>query len=77
MHASESTQPAQRPHLIHATPYATTPTPGLYPSPLLQIPAADLLGEATLAAEHSMDLFALGILAYEVMTGKRFYGGEP
>ncbi|KAL4444917.1 hypothetical protein ABPG77_003967 [Micractinium sp. CCAP 211/92] len=39
-----------------------------------EIPAADLLGEATLAAEHSMDLFALGILAYEVMTGKRFYG---
>ena len=23
-----------------------------------------------------MDLFALGILAWEVMTGKRFYGGE-
>lgn len=39
-----------------------------------EIPSADLLGEATLAAEHSMDLFALGILAYEVMTGKRFYG---
>lgn len=41
-----------------------------------QIPGADLAGEAHIAADGSMDLFALGILAWEVMTGKRFYGGE-
>lgn len=45
-----------------------------YTSP--EIPAADLAGEATIAADPSMDMFALGILAFEVMTGKRFYGED-
>lgn len=43
-----------------------------YSSP--EIPAADLAGDATIAADPSFDMFALGILAFEVMTGKRFYG---
>lgn len=32
-------------------------------------------GEASISADPSMDMFSLGILAWEVMTGKRFFGG--
>lgn len=42
---------------------------------LSQLPAADMCGEATIAADPSMDMFSLGVLAWEVMTGKRFFGG--
>lgn len=34
-----------------------------------------MAGEATIAADPCMDMFALGVLAWEVMTGKRFFGG--
>lgn len=34
-----------------------------------------MCGEATISADPSMDMFSLGVLAWEVMTGKRFFGG--
>jgi serine/threonine protein kinase len=33
-----------------------------------------MCGEASIAADPSMDMFSLGVLAWEVMTGKRFFG---
>lgn len=39
---------------------------------LPQVVAADLAGESSIAANFSHDLFAMGVLAYEVMTGERF-----
>ena len=48
----------------------------LPPLLLLQVLIADLAGEHSVSADGGMDLFSLGVLAWEVMTGKRFYGGE-
>ena len=42
----------------------------------LQVLIADLTGEHSISADGGMDLFSLGVLAWEVLTGKRFYGGE-
>lgn len=58
------------PSLATALPPPTTSSPH-------QVVAADLAGESSMPAEFSADLFSLGVLAWEVMTGKRFYGGAP
>ncbi len=65
----------ERCFVVFCLPSAIQPAPPALLPALPQLPAADMSGEASIAADPSMDMFSLGVLAWEVMTGKRFFGG--
>ena len=41
--------------------------------PLLQVVTADVMGEANVPAAPQMDMWGLGIVAFELMTAQRFF----
>ena len=40
-----------------------------------EVVAADLMGEPSVAAAPALDAWPLGVIAFEVLAGRRFYGG--
>ncbi len=50
----------------------------IQPAPLchLQVIGADVMGESSVASDPAQDMWAYGVIAYEILAGRRFFSAD-